>query len=156
MDDPGRLVLRGLDQARLEALAARLGEVLESGDVVRLTGDLGSGKTTFARALIRHLAGAPIEVPSPTFTLVQDYDVGRLTLRHADLYRLGDPLELLELGLDDVEPGTAALVEWPEHGADLLPPGLEIVIDIAGEELRDVRIEAPEDWRTRLARLVDD
>ena len=148
-------VLQGLDQARLEAFAAHLGDLLEGEDVVLLAGGLGAGKTTFARALIRHLAGSPIEVPSPTFTLVQDYPFEHLTLRHADLYRVVDPLELLELGLDRVEAGTALLVEWPERGGDLLPHGLAIRFVIAGPELRDLELDVPPGWQGRLRAVID-
>ena len=76
--------------------------LIEPGDLITLSGDLGAGKTTFARALIRHLAGdETIEVPSPTFTLMQAYELPRFTLVHADLYRLSGPAELAELGFED-------------------------------------------------------
>src|SRR6478735_3005844 len=74
---------------------------LQPGDLITLSGDLGAGKTTFARALIRHLAGdETIEVPSPTFTLIQTYELQRFTVVHADLYRIGGASELAELGFD--------------------------------------------------------
>ena len=91
---------------------------LEPGDLVTLSGDLGAGKTTFARALIRYLAGDDtIEVPSPTFTFVQTYELPRFTLVHADLYRLSGAAELAELGFDDLPDGAVVLLEWPDRAA---------------------------------------
>jgi tRNA threonylcarbamoyl adenosine modification protein YjeE len=109
-----------------EAATAWLGEdlalALKPGDLVRLEGDLGAGKTTLARAVIRAMAGEPdLGVPSPTFTLVQSYDL-RLSIHHLDLYRLGSPDELDELGLDELVSDGVALVEWPQRGGDRLPP----------------------------------
>src|ERR1700722_13993755 len=88
-------------EAATQRLAADLANILEPGDFVALAGDLGAGKTTFVRALIADLAGdAGIEVPSPTFTLVQSYDLPKFALVHADLYRLSGPDDLAELGSD--------------------------------------------------------
>ena len=86
--------------------------------MIALCGPLGAGKSELARALIRARAGAAIEVPSPSFTLVQDYPQGDLVLRHIDLYRLGDPAELQELGLEGPESDEVWLVEWPERAGD--------------------------------------
>jgi tRNA threonylcarbamoyl adenosine modification protein YjeE len=110
-----------------------IASALEPGDLVTLSGDLGAGKTTFARALIRHLAGdETIEVPSPTFTLVQDYSLPRFPLVHADLYRLSGAAELAELGFDDLPDGTVVLMEWPDRAAGLLPPDrLDITFTLA-------------------------
>src|ERR1700691_3616614 len=83
---------------------------LEPGDLVTLSGDLGAGKTTFARALIRYLAGDDtIEVPSPSFTLLQTYELPRFTLVHADLYRISGAAELAELGFDDLPDGAVVV-----------------------------------------------
>src|SRR6187399_381101 len=90
------------DEAATQRFASDIAHALEPGDFVTLSGDLGAGKTTFARALIRSLASDPaIAVPSPTFTLMQLYELPRFTLVHADLYRLTTPDELAELGLED-------------------------------------------------------
>jgi len=117
------LTLALADEAATTALAEDIAAVLRPGDLVALEGDLGAGKTTFARALVRALADDPLfEVPSPTFTLVQSYDLPRLSVAHLDLYRLVDPSELDELGLDELLVHGAALVEWPGRGGDRLPP----------------------------------
>ena len=110
-----------LDEARLTALAARLAPRLGEGGVVYLVGELGAGKTTFARALLRAL-GVGERVKSPTYSLIESYRVGDLDIHHLDLYRIADPGELEWLGLADLV-GTRALlvVEWPERGAGALP-----------------------------------
>jgi tRNA threonylcarbamoyl adenosine modification protein YjeE len=117
---------------------------LEPGDLVTLSGDLGAGKTTFARALIRHLAGdETIEVPSPTFTLLQSYELLRFTLVHADLYRLSGAAELSEIGFDDLPEETVVLMEWPDRAAGFLPANrLDITFTLApasGADVRNVR-----------------
>ena len=109
------------EQATLR-LMTDIAALIEPGDLITLSGDLGAGKTTFARALIRHLAGdQTIEVPSPTFTLMQVYELPRLTLVHADLYRLSGPAELAELGFEDVAERGVMLLEWPDRAAGSLP-----------------------------------
>src|SRR5215813_5447160 len=91
------------DEAATYRLMTDIAAIIEPGDVITLSGDLGAGKTTFARAFIRYLAGDDtIEVPSPTFTLTQTYALLRFAVVHADLYRLSGPTELIELGFDDV------------------------------------------------------
>ena len=102
-----------------EALAARL----TAGTVVAFTGDLGAGKTAFTRGLARGL-GVPDRVTSPTFTIVNEYEGGRLPLFHFDLYRLGDPEELFDIGWEDyLSRGGVCAVEWSEQVADALPEG---------------------------------
>src|SRR6202047_1009955 len=97
------------EQATLR-FAADIACALEPGDLGTLSGDLGAGKTTFARAVIRYLAGDPLlEVPSPTFTLMQTYDLRQFPLVHADLYRLSGSAELAELGFDDLPDGAVVL-----------------------------------------------
>jgi tRNA threonylcarbamoyladenosine biosynthesis protein TsaE len=104
-----------------QRLAVDIAAVLKPGDLVTLSGDLGAGKTAFARPLIRHLAEDPaLEVPSPTFTLVQSYDLPAGELWHFDLYRLAAPEEVLELGWDEARLGIC-LVEWPDRLGSLTP-----------------------------------
>ncbi|HEX2668805.1 MAG TPA: tRNA (adenosine(37)-N6)-threonylcarbamoyltransferase complex ATPase subunit type 1 TsaE [Gammaproteobacteria bacterium] len=118
------------DAAATEAAGAALGKVLPAGDlVIYLHGDLGAGKTTLVRGMIRSL-GHPGRVPSPTYTLVEPYELGRLSLKHLDLYRIADPEELAFLGVREMQ-GTV-LIEWPERGAHFLPnPDLECRLTVA-------------------------
>src|SRR5271154_6942331 len=103
--------------------AMDIAAALEPGDLITLSGDLGAGKTTFARALIRHLASdQTIAVPSPTFTLMQSYELPRFPLVHADLFRLDGPGELAELGFDDLPKEAVVLLEWPDRAAGVLSP----------------------------------
>lgn len=140
---PSRVVTIA-DEPALHKLAADVARSLSPGDRVGLEGDLGAGKTTFARALIRTLAGDPaLEVPSPTFTIVQDYDVAP-PLRHVDLYRVGEG-ELDELGLGD---GRMELVEWPREAMDIT-----VAIAMGHDpHAREVTISAPADFLGRLER----
>lgn len=115
------------------ALGARLGLALRPGDTVSLSGDLGAGKTTLARGLVQNIL--PHEtVPSPTYTLVQMYELPDFTLWHCDLYRLQHPDEAYELGLMDALGEDVCLLEWPDRLGDLLPKEiLQIEIEFAGE-----------------------
>ncbi|MGO4706356.1 tRNA (adenosine(37)-N6)-threonylcarbamoyltransferase complex ATPase subunit type 1 TsaE [Microvirga sp. 2MCAF38] len=121
------------DLAATERLARAVAEELRAGDLVTLSGDLGAGKTTFARSIIRMLAADPaLEVPSPTFTLMQVYDGARNTIVHADFYRLRSGDELFELGWDEATENAITLVEWPEHAEDALKSDrLDIRLDLA-------------------------
>lgn len=109
-------------EAATGAFAAEVATRLRPGDVVLMKGDLGAGKTAFARALIRSMTGDPDAlVPSPTFTLVQTYDTSVAPIWHFDLYRLKDPDEIFELGWEDARSGGISIIEWPERLASLLP-----------------------------------
>ena len=121
------------DERATARFAIDIAAALEPGDLVTLSGDLGAGKTTFARAVIRYLAGDDaIEVPSPTFTLMQSYELQRFPLVHADFYRLSGAAELGELGFDDLPDRTVVLVEWPDRAAGFLPPDrLDITFTLA-------------------------
>lgn len=144
--------------AATHAFARRLAGLLRPGDVVGLSGPLGSGKTELARALIRARADARIEVPSPSFTLVQDYPLPGLLVRHADLYRVADPSEVVELGLDEALADGALIVEWPEHAGGELPADrLDLRLDQGdAPDARVVTLCAGPSWRERLPALLDD
>ncbi|HWW49224.1 MAG TPA: tRNA (adenosine(37)-N6)-threonylcarbamoyltransferase complex ATPase subunit type 1 TsaE [Xanthobacteraceae bacterium] len=122
MTDQATLALTLSDEAETARLMADLALLIGPGDVITLSGDLGAGKTAAARALIRHLAGDDeLEVPSPTFTLVQSYDLPSFPLLHADLYRISDESELEEIGLSPQPDGVVALIEWPERAPGAMP-----------------------------------
>jgi tRNA threonylcarbamoyl adenosine modification protein YjeE len=131
----GSLDLVLADESATVALAVGLAAVLSPGDVVTLSGDLGVGKTTFARALIRHLAGdSTLEVPSPTFTLMQIYDLPGGPVAHADLYRVQAAEELVEMGFDDLGRDAIVLVEWPDRAAGFLPADrLDVELSLAAD-----------------------
>jgi hypothetical protein len=145
------------DLAATEALARILAEDVRPGDLITLSGGLGSGKTTFARMLIRLLAGNPdLEVPSPTFTLMQVYEAGAALIVHADLYRIGHPQELVELGFDEyAERGAVMLVEWPERGEGALKASrIDVALDLAdGPEARTAVLTGTGTAAPRLARM---
>lgn len=141
------------DLAAMEQLGARLAEALRPGDVIALSGGLGAGKTTLARAIIAAL-GHQDEVPSPSFAIIETYDPPalRLPLVHADFYRLKHPEEVEELGLDDYRHGAALIAEWPEmaggfgHEAGCLSIRLE-----TADRGRKAIVEPGRDWLGRLA-----
>jgi len=125
------------DAAATEAWAARMAAALPPSLVVALEGDLGAGKTTWVRALLRAL-GHEGPVPSPTYTLIETYDVGGYRVHHLDLYRLADPEELEFIGLRDLLDGEAGLfIEWPSRGEGALPtPDVELGLAVEGEGRR--------------------
>ncbi len=152
------LSLPDLDATR--DLAARVAALARPGDAIALSGPLGVGKTEFARAFIRALArrhGAPppAEVPSPTFTLVQTYDLGAVSVWHFDLYRLERPEDAVELGMDEALAEGVSLIEWPERlGAGLPRDRLDIAFSYAGKgrpEAREAALAAHGDWGARLS-----
>jgi tRNA threonylcarbamoyladenosine biosynthesis protein TsaE len=117
------------DEAATQALGEKLAGALRPGDAVCLTGPLGAGKSTLARALVRALTSPEEEVPSPTFTLVQFYDGPDFPVAHFDLYRLTDPDEAYEIGLEEALEDGAALIEWPQRLEGRLPAN-RLAIDI--------------------------
>jgi len=139
--------------------AMDIGAALELGDLVTLSGDLGAGKTTFARALIRYLAGDDtIEVPSPTFTLIQSYELPRFLLVHADFYRLSGTAELAELGFEDLPEDTVVLLEWPDRAAGFLPSDrVDITFTLAPQispESRNARVVGYGAFSARVERMT--
>ncbi|KXG85555.1 tRNA (adenosine(37)-N6)-threonylcarbamoyltransferase complex ATPase subunit type 1 TsaE [Agrobacterium bohemicum] len=142
-----------------EAETIRLGEELaltvQPGDCIALIGDLGAGKSTLARALIRAIAGDQyLEVPSPTFTIVQSYDL-RFPVAHLDLYRLSDASELDELGIDEMLTDGVCLIEWPEMAANVLPNDSTITLRLTHQsEGRVATIDAPPRQRARFERVL--
>ena len=157
------LTLRLADEAATLALGAKLGHVLHAGDFVALTGDLGAGKTTLARGMIRAFVADDIDVPSPTFTLVQSYTrdgkatsqapltLTSLDLYHFDLYRLKNTQEVWELGWEDIA-SAVALVEWPANAGDNLPEArLDIVLSFENDGRLAQFYARPQDsWKDRL------
>ncbi len=122
MTDPTTFSLTLADEMATAHLMADLALLISPGDVITLSGDLGAGKTAAARAMIRYLASDDtLEVPSPTFTLAQAYDLPPFPLVHADLYRISDPSELEEIGLSPLPEATVVLIEWPERAPEALP-----------------------------------
>ncbi len=140
-------------------LAARLATFLKIGDIVTLNGTLGAGKTAFARALIRALIGADIDVPSPTFNLLLTYDTPSGAVFHYDFYRLEDPEEVWELDIEEAYEEGITLIEWVEKLEDLAP---ENVLDIclsppdgaADPLVRHISFSGSPDWRARLKDLA--
>jgi tRNA threonylcarbamoyladenosine biosynthesis protein TsaE len=125
------------NEAATEQLGATLAMRLTTGDVVGLTGDLGAGKTTLARAIIRAAADDPdLIVPSPTFTLVEVYETPRGTFWHFDLYRLETPEQVYELGWEEALTEGIVLLEWPERLGPLLPKHLSVILELDGDGRR--------------------
>ncbi|MGJ3261105.1 MAG: tRNA (adenosine(37)-N6)-threonylcarbamoyltransferase complex ATPase subunit type 1 TsaE [Rhodospirillales bacterium] len=138
------------DEGGTAAFAARLATVLRPGDIVALDGPLGAGKTALARALINALPGPAEDVPSPTFTLVQTYDRGDLEIWHFDLYRIEDPEEAFELGIEDAFADAVSLIEWPDRLGTLLPAKhLKVAIAEAACG-RHITVSGDAAWAARL------
>lgn len=131
------LAFEAIDETALQTLASRLAPAARAGGVIHLAGELGAGKTTFARALLQAL-GVGERVKSPTYSLIESYRVGDLDIHHLDLYRIADAGELEWLGLDELwNPATLVLIEWPERGAGTLPlPDLALQLSHAGDKRR--------------------
>ena len=140
------------DETATADLAARIAAIAEPADVIALKGELGTGKTAFARAFIRE-RGEPDDVPSPTFTLVQVYDAGPTAIWHFDLYRIRTPEEAWELGIEGI-----SLIEWPERLGPLLPERrLEITFSFGADPgARRLLLDPSEEWQARLAAIATD
>jgi tRNA threonylcarbamoyladenosine biosynthesis protein TsaE len=152
------LTLHLPDEAATAAFARRLAGCAREGDVIALTGELGAGKTTLARAFIAARGGGA-DVPSPTFTLVQTYEApDGVPIWHFDLYRLKTPEEALELGWEEATVYGIALVEWPDRMGPLLPPErLDVVLDFDPDHTpggRIARLSFSASWQKRLESFV--
>ena len=144
------------DPRETTALATRLKESLQNGDVILLTGEIGAGKSHFARSLIQAAMDNIEEVPSPTFTLVQTYDTLAGSIWHADLYRLSDQSEVFELGLIDAFGNDIVLIEWPDRLGYLEPQdALTIELIILENDKREVIFSTSSCvWEARLEKTL--
>ncbi|GAC1340458.1 MAG: bifunctional tRNA (adenosine(37)-N6)-threonylcarbamoyltransferase complex ATPase subunit type 1 TsaE/phosphotransferase [Beijerinckiaceae bacterium] len=147
-----------VDEEATGALAAQVASFVGAGDLIALSGDLGSGKTTFARSFVRTLTGdRDLEVPSPTYTLMQVYAGARFPIVHADLFRINSPSELEELGWEESSEGALVVVEWPERAGDALTPDrLDVIFDLvpgAQESHRRATLAASGTFSPRLAQV---
>src|SRR5712691_9700709 len=149
------IVIELADEAATAALAARVAALARPGDVIALKGELGAGKTSFARAFIRARGGVEA-VPSPTFTLVQTYDVGGAAIWHFDCYRLRHPEEAWELAIEDAFNEGISLIEWPERLGPLVPSRRLLIRLCAGSTAtaRRAKIDPAAEWAARLAGLA--
>jgi tRNA threonylcarbamoyladenosine biosynthesis protein TsaE len=146
------------DEVATANLAAKIAGLAKPGDIIALKGDLGVGKTAFARAFISARCSQQEEVPSPTFTLVQIYEVSPASVWHFDLYRLRTPEDAWELGIEDAFSSGISLVEWPERLGPLLPDRrLEITFEFGDRpSARRASLDPGTSWRTRLAAVAVD
>ena len=137
------------NDAATRAAGAALAPLLRAGDIVTLNGPLGIGKTTFVRGLLAALGHAG-EVPSPSFAIVQPYDLPEMPVWHVDLYRINDPSELDELGLDSILDEGALLVEWPGNaGEGAFPGALALTLEAAQRGARRLTARVPAAWEGR-------
>lgn len=154
---PAPITVELADERATAALARRIAALARVGDVLALTGGLGTGKTVFARAFVNARLGRPEEVPSPTFTLVQAYEMpDGIVVYHFDLFRAESPSEARELGMDDAFADGISLIEWPERLLGALPEDrLEIAFDQGpAPDSRLARIVPSGSWRARAAGIA--
>lgn len=146
--------VRLADAAATEAFGARLAALLTPGDVVTLSGDLGAGKTSLARGALAAL-GLDEEAPSPTFAIVQPYEPPevRMPVLHVDLYRIDDPAEIEELGLDEARRDAALLIEWPERAPGRWRDALALSISFATDGGRLLTAAVPPAWEDKWSRI---
>ena len=143
------------DTAATTALGHLCAPVLCPGDTLLLSGEIGAGKSTFARAVIQARLGRAEDVPSPTFTLVQTYEDSAGAIWHCDLYRLTDPEEVFELGLDEAFDTAICLIEWPDRLGSEAPSDALLLHFNAEQNSHRLTITGSERWRQRLE-VIDD
>ena len=146
--------LHNLDDSK--TFAQKLGALLMPGDVVLFKGDLGAGKSTLIRALIQSLCGETTDVPSPSFTLVQTYEAPSFEIWHFDFYRLEDPEEIFELGIEEAFQSGVSLIEWPERLGSLTPKN-HLLIEITqglNDAERYLTISPTDLWYARANALI--
>lgn len=141
------------DEAATASFAAQLSPLLAVGDTLLLEGDIGAGKSAFARALIRARLGRLEDVPSPTFTLVQTYEAADGDIWHCDLYRLTHPDEAFELGLEEAFETAICLIEWPDRLGDAAPEGALHLAFLAGDAAHEITVSGADPWGKRLRDL---
>ncbi len=143
------------DETQTQALAERLAALLHPGDTLLLSGPIGTGKSFFARAVIRSRLGNPQEeVPSPTFTLVQSYEDDTSEIWHCDLYRLTNPFEIVELGLDDAMGRAICMIEWPDRLGDAAPADALTLEFEAGDPAHRLTLSGSDRWGARLETVL--
>ena len=157
-DPEAQLTIDLADEAATESLAARVAAAAAPGDVIALIGDLGAGKTVFARAFIRARCNADEEVPSPTFTLLQTYDSANAVIYHFDLYRLSHADDALELGIEDAFAEGISLIEWAERLDALLPTDRLDVELLPGKtaDARRAQLVGHGYWRAKLGEGISE
>ncbi|WP_436286447.1 tRNA (adenosine(37)-N6)-threonylcarbamoyltransferase complex ATPase subunit type 1 TsaE [Sphingomonas caseinilyticus] len=137
------------DEAATIAFGRKLAKALRVGDVITLSGPLSAGKTTMVRGLLGAL-GHDGEVPSPSFAIVQPYESLKLPVWHVDLYRIDDPSDLAELGLEDIREDGVLIIEWPEHGgAAAWPEALGLSLNVEEDGSRALTANVPSSWEGR-------
>lgn len=143
-------MIRLADPQAAEAFGARLAALVQAGDVITLRGELGVGKTSVARGLLAAL-GLVGEAPSPSFAIVQSYapPETRLPVLHVDLYRISDPKEIEELGLDDARFDSLIVLEWPERAPGAWPDALALHLETAPDGARILTARVPASWKPR-------
>ena len=135
----------------IDAVGAKIAGVLAPGDAIALSGELGAGKTSLARAILAAL-GLEGEAPSPTFAIVQPYEPPevRVPVLHCDLYRIDEPADTLELGLDEARGDSVLLIEWAEHmGPYAWDDMLWLTVEFAGDDARRLTVKLPKAWEGR-------
>ena len=143
------------DEAEVIVFAEKLAALLQAGDCIALSGDLGAGKTVVCRAIIRTRANdAMLSVASPTFMIMQEYIFSDVVIHHYDLYRIENEDELIEIGFEEGLEERITLVEWPEKAQEIMPENsLIVTIDYCGEQARRLLLDGNEHWRLRLEQL---